>query len=353
MTAAGPRISAVDVPPDLEPSPAAIDANPALLRDLLTHAIRSRVDPANPAVLLSGGLDSAALLMFSSAAGIGTVTAFTMDAGTGDDIETAAALARAAGARHERIPIDDDAMVDALPATVRAIEAPIVNGLAVAKHLFFATVARSARKVLSGVGADEVLLGDPAWTEPAATKVAHAAREDHALALEILTTGAARALAPPRPAPPTPGALQGWALRALLPCLTLPAECATAAHAGVIVATPFLSGTLIDHTRRVPIERRAQGELGKLSLREALAGIVPDTIRLAPKVRRLVRRPVSRRLVALVDGHRAAIERLPFVRPAAARALLTRHARLAATDPSFAAVDRLVHRLLSLAILST
>ena len=113
-------------------------------------------------MFLSGGVDSAAVLAGMARANSEPVLAFTagFDApGAVDERERAAAVARAAGARHERLEVTEAMVWRHLPAIVAAMDDPAAD-YAIIPTWFLARRARQDVKVvLSGEGGDEMFAG--------------------------------------------------------------------------------------------------------------------------------------------------------------------------------------------------
>jgi asparagine synthase (glutamine-hydrolysing) len=113
-------------------------------------------------MFLSGGVDSAALLAMMARLNGTPVLAFTAGfdvPGAPDERARAAAVARAAGARHETIEITEAMVWRHLPAIVAAMDDPAAD-YAIIPTWFLARRARQDVKVvLSGEGGDEMFAG--------------------------------------------------------------------------------------------------------------------------------------------------------------------------------------------------
>ncbi|WP_114913981.1 asparagine synthase (glutamine-hydrolyzing) [Acidibrevibacterium fodinaquatile] len=113
-------------------------------------------------LFLSGGIDSAALLTMMARLNAAPVLAFTAGfdvPGAADEREAAAALARAAGARHETMEISRAMVWRHLPEIVAAMDDPAAD-FAIIPTWFLGRAARQAVKVvLSGEGGDEMFAG--------------------------------------------------------------------------------------------------------------------------------------------------------------------------------------------------
>ena len=129
----------------------------AAFTEKLDEAVRLRAPGAG--VLLSGGVDSAALLALVARHD----TPQTFSAGFADDADSelprAAALARHFGAAHHEIVLSPDAVVAALEYSVIQRDAPVSRPSDIALHLIAREAARTVGAVLTGDGSDEVLGG--------------------------------------------------------------------------------------------------------------------------------------------------------------------------------------------------
>lgn len=114
---------------------------------------------AGGAVLLSGGLDSAALVALASRHG----KVKTFAAGFADDpaseLATAAQVAQRFGAEHHEIVLSPRDVLSRLAQVVVKRDAPLSRPADVALHFIACEAARTTRTALSGEGADEVLGG--------------------------------------------------------------------------------------------------------------------------------------------------------------------------------------------------
>ena len=145
--------------PDKQPQALHTSADPVPeFTEKLDEAVRQRL-PAG--VLLSGGLDSAALVALASKHQ--KVTTFS--AGFADDAQSelapAARVAKQFGTEHHEIVLSPREVIARLPQAVAERDAPVSRPADVALYFIAAEVARhgGARAVLTGDGADEVLGG--------------------------------------------------------------------------------------------------------------------------------------------------------------------------------------------------
>ena len=152
-----------------EGGPENIDEDTALER--LDRALEESVDLHQRSdvpfgMLLSGGVDSATLLTVMARLNSQPVLAFTagFDApGAADEREHAAAVAKALGAKHETIEIDERMVWRHLPEIVACMDDPAADH-AIIPTWFLARRARQDVKVLlSGEGGDEIFAGYPRY----------------------------------------------------------------------------------------------------------------------------------------------------------------------------------------------
>ena len=141
-----------------------IDEETALRR--LDRALEESVDLHQRSdvpygMFLSGGIDSAALLALMARLNSNPVLTFTAgwDAGATDERAQAATVAKAVGARHETIEINEAMVWRHLPEIVACMDDPAAD-YAIIPTWFLARRARQDVKVvLSGEGGDEIFGG--------------------------------------------------------------------------------------------------------------------------------------------------------------------------------------------------
>ena len=322
--------------------PLSVDAPPATGTDLLgalSTAVERRLRADVPlGVQLSGGVDSAtvAALAARHAPGLTAWTiAFSDDPGR-DESGPAQVVARAAGLDHRVVSMTRDDLLDDLFASVVAGGAPVINLHGAARYRLARQVrAAGVRGLLTGEGADELLFG-----------YAHL-RHDHALAggplLESrdepvaaavhLPTGPRLDTAPVRAVlgqvPTFIEAKAALAVRARS-LLTRPDAWPTgfsglvdALHGGTLAVPeggsaparsawlwthlclsgsilavlcdpqelahgvegrlPFLDRDVVATALAIPAADKLRGGVEKRVLRDAVVGLVPDTVRRRPK----------------------------------------------------------------------
>ena len=148
-----------------EGGPENIDEDEALAR--LDRALEESVDLHQRAdvpygMFLSGGIDSSTLLAMMARLNSQPVLAYTagFDApGAADEREHAATVAKALGAKHESIEINEQMVWEHLPEIVGCMDDPAAD-YAIIPTWFLARRARQDVKVvLSGEGGDEIFAG--------------------------------------------------------------------------------------------------------------------------------------------------------------------------------------------------
>ena len=133
------------------------------VRALLDEVVRLRLRADVPVgCLLSGGLDSSAVLGFAAAHSASPVTAFTIafDGAEYDESATAADTARDLGARHVVVPATDEALADHFAQAVWHAEMVQYNAHGTARFLLSREIQRAGYKaVMAGEGSDELFFG--------------------------------------------------------------------------------------------------------------------------------------------------------------------------------------------------
>ena len=154
------RIPAI---PDGGPDPVSEDDAVRRLDRALLDSVEAHQRSDVPyGMFLSGGVDSAAVLACMARGGGGRVLAYTagFDApNAADERKEAATVARAAGARHETVQIDEAMVWRHLPAIVACMDDPAAD-YAIIPSWFLARHARpDVKVVLCGEGGDEIFAG--------------------------------------------------------------------------------------------------------------------------------------------------------------------------------------------------
>lgn len=311
--------------PPLEPD-AAMDREAALpaVREALHAAVARRLHGERPlAVFLSGGLDSAAVLLLANEIAGAPLPAFTLgfDDPSADESHHARVVAQALGSPHTVFSFDDDPV-----AVVRDVIAKSGEMLADPSLIAWASLARKAAEhatvFLTGDGGDEALIG---YRRHRAARIAASLpailRATARTASRLPLGRAARrmiaaASGSPRDVLSDLAGLSPWRslasflhsdairagdpLRALYDAIPVASEPAADAARldlltylpgdlmpkadrgamafGIETRSPFLDDAFLETALRIPGRIRASWREGKLPLRAMLRGRIPDTI---------------------------------------------------------------------------
>jgi asparagine synthase (glutamine-hydrolysing) len=138
----------------------------AELRELLRESVRKRLMSDVPVgVLLSGGIDSAAVLGLAREAGAERIDSFTI--GFSDPLYDERALARAAatrhGSNHHEVVVEHDSFLDALPRLAWYRDEPISEPSEIPLLLLAEFASQRVKVVLGGDGGDELFGGYPKY----------------------------------------------------------------------------------------------------------------------------------------------------------------------------------------------
>ena len=283
-----------------EGGPETIDEDAALKR--LDKALEESVDLHQRSdvpygMFLSGGIDSATLITLMARLNKDPVVAFTagFDApGAADEREHAAAVAKAVGAHHETIEVNEKMVWDHLPEIVACMDDPTAD-YAIIPTWFLARRARQDVKVvLCGEGGDEIfggydryrramrpwwLGGQTAWAggsfdkvnvlreKPTGWRYGMAAAEARVAELGLSRLASAQALD-----------IADWLPHDLL----LKLDRCLMAHA-IEGRTPFLDKGIAEAAFRLPDGLKVRGGMGKWILRKWLEKNLPMARPFAPK----------------------------------------------------------------------
>jgi asparagine synthase (glutamine-hydrolysing) len=131
------------------------------LRGRLRDSVRAHLVSDVPVgVLLSGGVDSAALTAMAAQESGSPVSTFSIgfEEGSFDELELARLVARRYGTDHHELVLRPDA-VDLLPRLVEAFDEPFGDSSALPTYLVSQLAADTVKVVLSGEGGDELFGG--------------------------------------------------------------------------------------------------------------------------------------------------------------------------------------------------
>lgn len=173
------------------------ESGPEDLRAVLETAVRRRlIGDARVACALSGGIDSSAVAALAGRVARDTGAApppcfgLTFPGGGQQDEEAFARQTAAhAGLEFHALPMDGERLFRALPEAVRHAEGHAINGHLPAKFLLSKAVRDAGcRVILTGEGADELLLGYPHFRQDH-FRPDHS-RQDHGLAASVAASPA-------------------------------------------------------------------------------------------------------------------------------------------------------------------
>jgi asparagine synthetase B (glutamine-hydrolysing) len=222
-----------------------------MLRDLIEQAVREHVKP-DTGVLLSGGIDSSTVAYFAP-----TLPAFTgYYKGERYDERRWAKLLTAGRQWHE-IEITEQDFIDHFDAMVEAIGPPTEGPGTFGQYMVSRYVAQHVSKVLSGEGGDE-LFGGYARLHLVAGIPPPDGYEDYVL---------------PDGYPATLAEALDFEWKVNLPALLAVDEKVTQAH-GLTAIAPLTDPRVVKHVLAQPDRER----VGKVMLKEAMAGALPDEI---------------------------------------------------------------------------
>ncbi len=138
--------------------PIIVDRVDSALRRAVERRLRTHLPVG---VLLSGGLDSAAILHHASAL-LGTpppTYTVTMVGDRADESAFAARVAKTYGAEHTLVQISTEALATAVDDATLHMGQPLPSAAALVQHCLFKAISSDVRVALSGAGGDEVLGG--------------------------------------------------------------------------------------------------------------------------------------------------------------------------------------------------
>jgi asparagine synthase (glutamine-hydrolysing) len=136
------------------------------LRELLRDSVRRRLMSDVPlGVLLSGGVDSAAVLGLMREAGADSIASFTVgyDDPLYDERGSARIVAERFGSDHHELSVDGSDFLDALPRLAWLRDEPIAEPREIPLLLLAELAGRYVKVVLTGDGGDELFAGYPKY----------------------------------------------------------------------------------------------------------------------------------------------------------------------------------------------
>ena len=295
---------------------------PQALEGFVSHLKEATGLRAGSGVLLSGGLDSAAMVAVLSEKGGGTLRTFTfgLEGDPHSEIPAAAELARHFGTNHAEVTVAPKDLLPALASLVERRDAPVARPSELAVHHLALVASRTVKSVVSGDGCDEVLGGYRrhvaerfAWgfcgfpttlalvspllrSVPLRAAVASLRTTDWrqryrrwnatGVSQEFLFPGKTAPAAEASRQPPYDVDPRASNLRRALYCEQtgrLPDELLerndrAGAAAGLPVAMPYLDHTLVEYVSSLPDDQRVRGMATKWILRQAARELIPGAL---------------------------------------------------------------------------
>ena len=313
----------------------AAEQNPADFLPLLKESVRLRLISEVPlGLFLSGGLDSSAILSIMSRIAGGRVKTFSVgyeSNGARDDVsefEYARLAANAFGADHYEFRLNSRQFEDSIPGLIWHLDEPMADPTIIPLYHLSKLAREHITVVLSGEGADEILAGyniysrmlklETPFLKPLARMMKWAPSEAlrhyadlSAQPLDRRYRGVSRGFRPetklsligadrarrseqrlqsifraalhaPAGASPLNRMLYADTKIWLPDDLLLKADKMTMA-AGIELRVPFLDHRLVEFAAGLPDRAKLDGSTGKVLLRQAMRGSVPDAIIDRPK----------------------------------------------------------------------
>ncbi|MCL2840751.1 MAG: asparagine synthase (glutamine-hydrolyzing) [Defluviitaleaceae bacterium] len=275
------------------------------IRELLMDSVNLQLLPKekSPAILLSGGLDSSAVAALAKANKSFSVDYVGNDKHFSptnfqpeDDGEYIKRMIDHLGLKHKRIVLGSDELADALNDAMHARGLPGMADVDSALLLFLRHVSKETSIVFSGEGSDEIFGGYPWYQDknrlmqngfPWSQSVQHRAKfllpellkepEAYVQARYDWTIKEAEISYDDEPIERRIRQMYMLNLHWFLQCLAVRND-TMAASAGMSVRAPFLDYRLVEYLYNVPWHFKNYENREKGLLREALKGILPDTV---------------------------------------------------------------------------
>ena len=273
-------------PPDRDPCPETGEALEEPVDGFgrrLREAVTDRAGESGSAILLSGGLDSAALLGLASRQGRVRTYSLGFEGDRRSELPDAAALAQHFGATHHEVVVKPSELAPSLERLIGMSGAPLGRPSDLAMHRLAGEAARSVKVVLTGDGCDEILGGYRRYVmERYQPGFCRSLARRSARWVDALLPRREGESAPEEAAPGNnPSALRCALYSAQvgeLPAQLLERNDRAAAAAGLEARMPFLDHRLAEQVSALPDGYRVRGLSGKWILREAARRIVPERL---------------------------------------------------------------------------
>jgi asparagine synthase (glutamine-hydrolysing) len=150
------------LPLEIDESPAGLEERAAELAVRLESAVRSHLMSDVPlGLFLSGGLDSSGLAALMAPMASERIQTFAVgfDDAASNELPYARLAAEAVGARHHEVVLSGQDFFDALPRLIWHEDEPIAFPSSIALHFVSRLAQPHVKVVLTGEGADELLMG--------------------------------------------------------------------------------------------------------------------------------------------------------------------------------------------------
>jgi len=111
-------------------------------------------------VLLSGGIDSAAVLQAAVSGGAKNLIAYTYDmSGDASEVREASQIARAHGVEHRVVESSNHDFIDTYTKAIQCMDLPVGDAIVGPTYQLLSVVRSERKAVLTGEGADELMAG--------------------------------------------------------------------------------------------------------------------------------------------------------------------------------------------------
>ncbi len=254
-----------------------------LLCERLSASVRAQALADHPVgAFLSGGLDSAVLVALMARGRTEPLHTFSIaDDPASADLEVGRRLAACLGVEHHEIALDPEALVEALPTSIWALEAPTEPSIVESAS---PSIRRYVKAALCGDGADELFAGYAVHVTPSlwlASSVDRYNRLVRSGEVRVGDCASSKAVI---------GGMIGLdpaALRSAVHRFFLEGQLSDAhllvwdrgaMASGLEVRVPYLDRGVRDLALALPWEHRVRGKTSKALLREVARRVLPDAM---------------------------------------------------------------------------
>ena len=276
------------IPPDRSPAAGAAVAEPVEgFIERFEEAVSLR---AGGGVLLSGGIDSAAIVAVLARHGPGVKTfSLGFEGDRRSELPQAAAVAKHFGTAHHEIVVKPAELIPGLARLVHAHDAPVATPSALAVHRLASDAARSVKSVVTGDGCDEIVGGYRKHVAERFHPGFCASMDDQGkrIAVALLpfdkdfSRGAEKKKSPPFDFDPRASSLRRALYRdqtTWLPDQLLERNDRAALAGAVDARMPFLDHRLAEYVSALPDDQRVRGLATKWILRQAGRRLLPGPL---------------------------------------------------------------------------